>query len=146
MTDKTLSLIIPYFKDLPPQLLLPAIPPIVALLEVETSTGNHNPYCLRYLFNSSKTIPGSTVQVLFLLSNSKILLKYLELSITSDLLTVWPHWDVPPPLGKIEILFSKQKFTAFKTSSLSFGIKTPKGSIWYIEASVEYLPFENSSS
>ena len=27
----------------PPQLLFAVIPPMVALLEVETSTGNHNP-------------------------------------------------------------------------------------------------------
>ena len=39
----TLSRIIPYLIDLPPQLLLPVIPPIVALLDVETSTGKNKP-------------------------------------------------------------------------------------------------------
>ena len=49
--DNTLSLIIPYRMERPPQLLLAVIPPIVALLEVETSIGNHNPYGFRKLFN-----------------------------------------------------------------------------------------------
>jgi hypothetical protein len=29
--------------DLAPQLLLPVMPPMVARLDVDTSTGNHNP-------------------------------------------------------------------------------------------------------
>ena len=86
--DNTLSLIIPYLRDLPPQLLFPAIPPMVALLDVDTSTGNQRPKGFKNLLSSSKTIPGSTVQVLFFSSKSIILLKYFELSITSERLTV----------------------------------------------------------
>ena len=86
--DNTLSLIIPYRMERPPQLLLAVIPPIVALLEVETSTGNHNPYARRCLFKSSKTIPGSTTQLFSLRSTEINLLKYLVLSTTIALLTV----------------------------------------------------------
>ena len=78
----------PYLIDLPPQLLLPAIPPIVALLEVDTSTGNHNPYGFKKRLSSSKTIPGSTIHVIFSLLKSKTLFRYLELSMTIALLTV----------------------------------------------------------
>ena len=39
----TLSLIMPYRIDLPPAELLPVMPPMVALLEVDTSTGNQSP-------------------------------------------------------------------------------------------------------
>ena len=61
---------------------------MVALLDVDTSTGNQSPKGFKNLLSSSKTIPGSTVQVLFFLSKSIILLKYFELSITSERLTV----------------------------------------------------------
>ena len=104
--SRTLSRIIPYLIDLPPQLLFPAMPPIVALLEVETSTGNQSPKGFKKRFNSSKTIPGSTIQVIFSLSKSIILFKNLELSITIALLTVCPHCDVPPPLANNGILLS----------------------------------------
>ena len=86
--SRTLSLIIPYLIERPPQLLLPVIPPIVALLEVETSTGNHNPNGFKNLFNSSSTIPGSTMHVIFSLLKSNILFKNFELSIIIASLTV----------------------------------------------------------
>ena len=58
------------------------MPPIVALLEVDTSTGKNNPCGLRNRFNSSRTIPGSTVQLLEIVSKSNTLFRYLLLSIT----------------------------------------------------------------
>ena len=103
---------------------------MVALLDVDTSTGNQRPKGFKNLLSSSKTIPGSTVQVLFFSSKSTILLKYFELSITSERLTVWPHCEVPPPRGRIEILLLRQKLTALITSSLDLGINTAKGWIW----------------
>ena len=86
--SRTLSLIIPYLIDLPPQLLFPAIPPIVALLEVETSTGNHTPKGFKNRFSSSSTIPGSTMHVILSLLKSNILFKNFELSMTIASLTV----------------------------------------------------------
>ena len=41
--DKTLSRIVPYRIDLAPQELFPTIPPIVAWLDVDMSTGNQSP-------------------------------------------------------------------------------------------------------
>ena len=39
------------------------MPPMVARLDVDTSTGNHKPIDLSWRFSSSSTMPGSTVQV-----------------------------------------------------------------------------------
>ena len=78
----TLSLIIPYRIDRPPAELLPAIPPMVALLDVETSTGNQRPNGFNCRFSSSRTTPGSTTHVRFFSLISTILFKYLLLSKT----------------------------------------------------------------
>ena len=78
----------------------------MALLDVETSTGNQSPKGFKKRFNSSRTIPGSTIQIIFSLSKSMTLFKNFELSTTMALLTVCPHCEVPPPLGNNGILLS----------------------------------------
>jgi hypothetical protein len=54
---------IPYLMDRVPAELFPAIPPMVALAEVETSTGKYQPLVFNRRFSSSSTIPGSTTAV-----------------------------------------------------------------------------------
>ena len=65
------------------------------------------------------------MHVILSLSKSNILLRYLELSITIALLTVWPHCDVPPPLANNGMLFSLEKFTVSIKSFFVFGTNTP---------------------
>ena len=72
----------PYLIDRPPAELLPAMPPMVALLDVETSTGNQRPKGFNCRLSSSSTTPGSTIHVRFFSSISIILFKYLLLSKT----------------------------------------------------------------
>merc|ERR1711991_499150 len=91
--------------DQAPAELLPTIPPIVARLEVDTSTGKNSPCGFKNRFNSSRTIPGSTMHLFELGSKSKTLFRYLLLSITIELFTVCPFCEVPPPLAKTDSPF-----------------------------------------
>jgi len=106
------------------------MPPMVAREAVETSTGNHRPWGFSWRFNSSSTMPGSTTQVRAALSSETILFKYLEQSTTSEWFTVWPHCEVPPPLGVTLMPSLRATAMAFSAPSTDLGTTTPKGIIW----------------
>ena len=88
---------VPYLIDRAPQELLPAIPPIVARLPVDTSIGNQSPWGRRAVLSWSSTTPGWTVAVIASGSTSRIPSRCLLVSMTRASLTVWPHCDVPAP-------------------------------------------------
>jgi hypothetical protein len=73
-----------------PHELLPVMPPMVARLDVDTSTGNHSPVGRSCRFSSSSTMPGSTTQVAASLSAETTRLRYLVKSMTSARPTVCP--------------------------------------------------------
>ncbi len=75
------------------------MPPMVARLDVETSTGNHRPDARSWRFSSSSTMPGSTTQVLAPASSDTSRFRCLLKSMTRARPTVWPDCEVPPPRG-----------------------------------------------
>ena len=77
---KTLSLVTPYLIEVLPEELLPTIPPIIHLLDVEVFGPKKSPKGFKNKFSSSRTTPGSTVIVLLSSSKAKIFVKYLETS------------------------------------------------------------------
>src|SRR5664279_5251146 len=114
----------------PPQELFPAMPPMVAREEVEMSTGNHRPCGLSWRLSSSSTMPGSTVQVLRLMSRSSTRVRYFEQSTTSDSPTVWPACEVPPPRASTVTPSALANPIARSASSIVRGATTPTGMIW----------------
>src|ERR1700686_3122745 len=95
--ELTFGRVLLYRSERPPQELFAAMPPMVAREAVETSTGNHSPCGFSWRFNSSSTMPGCTTHVFAAASSEMILFRCFEQSITTEWLTVWPHWDEPPP-------------------------------------------------
>jgi len=51
-------------------------------------------------------------------------------SITSAAPTVWPHWDVPPPRGRIGTPACAAICSAVTAASGVRGTTTPTGTIW----------------
>ena len=104
---------------------------MVAREAVEMSTGNHSPCGLSWRFSSSSTMPGSTTQRRPATSSSMILSRYFEQSTISDVLTVWPHCEVPPPRGVIGHAFvPRDRNRPILASSIVRGATTPTGMIW----------------
>ena len=128
--EMTLSRMVPYFNERPPQELLPAIPPMVARDEVEMSTGNHRPCGLSCRLRSSSTMPGSTEQVRPFTSRSTMRLRYFEQSTTSDSPTACPHCEVPPPRASTVTFSARAMPIARSASSIVRGATTPTGVIW----------------
>src|SRR6185436_13665975 len=65
---------------------------------------------------------------------------------TTAWFTVWPVNEVPPPRDRIGAPMRLAISTTAWTSPAWRGMTTPIGSIWYIEASVEYSRRENRSN
>ena len=106
------------------------MPPMVAREAVEMSTGNHRPCGLSSRLRSSSTMPGSTTQRREATSRSSSRLRYFEQSTTSDVLTVCPACEVPPPRGSTVTPSSRAKPIARLASSIVRGATTPSGMIW----------------
>ncbi len=106
------------------------MPPMVARLAVDTSTGNHRPVGLSCRFSSSSTMPGSTMQVPAAASVSISLFRCLLKSSTSARPTVCPDCEVPPPRGSSATPSSRAIAIAARTSSSVRGTTTPTGSTW----------------
>ena len=57
-------------------------------------------------------------------------LRYLEQSITSEWLTVWPLCDVPPPRASTVTFSARAMAMARSASATERGATTPSGIIW----------------
>src|ERR1700739_969116 len=98
-TPRTLCTMLPYRKEREPQLLFAVMPPIVARLAVDGSTGK-NSLCLRRRgVSPASTTPGSTRARRPLTSTDITRSRCLLQSMTSAWATVCPHCEVPPPRG-----------------------------------------------
>ena len=75
-------------------------------------------------------MPGWTSTVIACASKAVTLRRCLLSSMTSASPTVWPHWLVPPPRGRIGTFDSRASSIAATTSSSSAGTTTPTGSTW----------------
>ena len=117
-------------SDRPPHELLPTMPPMVARDAVETSTGNQRPCGFSWRLRSSSTMPGSTRQVRLDTSRSSRRLRCREPSITMPVLTVWPHWEVPPPRAVMGIPASRAMSSVSLAAAIVRGTTTPAGMIW----------------
>ena len=113
-----------------PQELLPAMPPMVARLAGETSTGKKSPRGLSQAFSPSSTIPGSTVTRRASSSKRTTRSRYLLVSTTTASPTVCPHCDVPAPRGRTGAPASRHTAMVRAMSSALRGTTTPIGSIW----------------
>ena len=128
-TARTLSTILPYLIDLAPQLLFAVIPPMVALLLVETSTGKNNPYCFSIELSWSRTIPGCTTAIRFSASTEMRRFKCLLTSMMIPSPMVCPHCEVPAPRIVTETPISLAILSVTTTSSCVFGTTAPSGFI-----------------
>ena len=106
------------------------MPPRVARLPVEMSTGKARLCVLSVLLSVSRVMPGSTTQLRLSTSSDTIDRRYLEQSTTSARPTAWPHCDVPPPRGSTGTPCSRAIAIAASMSLARFGMTTPSGSIW----------------
>ena len=102
---------------------------MVAREAVEISTGNHRPEGFSARFNSSSTMPGSTVQRRAAVSSATTRLRCGEQSTISERLTVWPACDVPPPRGVTATPSARQIASARSASAMLRGATTPSGMI-----------------
>ena len=114
--------------DLEPQLLLPAMPPMVQRAQVEGSTGKNLPCGFSASFSAPSVMPGCTRATSP--STLTIFRKCLLQSSTRPLFTVCPHCDVPPPRARTEMPSSRASVIAACTSSMVFGTTTPTGITW----------------
>ena len=80
--------------------LLAAMPPSVARLAVEASTGKKQPVGLSARFRSSRTRPGWTSRCRPPASTSRTRCRCRLVSSTSASPTVWPYCELPPPRGQ----------------------------------------------
>ena len=115
---------------LPPQELLPAMPPMVQRAWVEGSTGKNSPCGRSALLRCWSTMPGSTVAVCASTSMSSTRRRCLEQSSTTARFTVCPHWLVPPPRASTGTPCSRATASVAARSPDVFGTTTPSGSIW----------------
>ena len=79
---------------------------------------------------SSSTMPGSTRQRRPATSRSSMRLRCFEQSITSELLTVCPACEDPPPRASTVTPSSRASTIARSASSVVLGVTTPSGMIW----------------
>ena len=75
-------------------------------------------------------MPGWTSTVRACASKAITLFRWRLLSMTSASPTVWPHWLVPPPRGRMGTRISRARSIAATTSASSAGTTTPTGSTW----------------
>jgi hypothetical protein len=113
-----------------PQLLLPVMPPMVARLAGDTSTGKNRPCGRSQAFRWSSTMPGRTRTRRFSLSSETTSRRCLLVSMTSASPTVWPHCEVPAPRGSTGTPSSLAIWMAVRISSTLRGTTTPTGMIW----------------
>ena len=106
------------------------MPPIVARLLVETSTGNISPCGRSRAFRRSSTMPGPTVMRRSTGANETTSSRCLLVSMTMASPTVWPHCEVPPPRGSTGTPASVAISIVRATSAVPRGTTTPIGSIW----------------
>ena len=123
----TLSRVTPYFIEVLPEELLPTIPPIIHLFEVEVFGPKNNPKGFRKTFRESLTIPGCKVMVFACSSKESMLVKCVETSTTIPSPTHCPASDVPAVLGIKVMLFLVAKSIKILRSFSSFGNATAKG-------------------
>ena len=83
--------------DLAPAELFAIMPPTVARLAVEMSGAKRRSCGRSAAFSSSSTTPGSTRTQRSTGFNSRMRLKYFDVSMTRPLPIAWPACDVPPP-------------------------------------------------
>ena len=121
---------IPYLIERVPAELLPVIPPMVALAEVETSTGKDQPVCLSCRLSSSRTMPGSTVAVPATVSTSSRRVMCLLVSRMTASPSDWPFCEQPPPRAMTGKPSARASAMAASTSSVPLGSATPMGWIW----------------
>ncbi len=105
------------------------MPPIVARLAVDGSTGKNSPCFLRPRLSSSSTIPGCTRTVRAVVSSATTSRMYRLTSTMSPLFTVCPHCDVPPPRAVTGTPFSRAIAMTASTSTAVRGTTTPSGII-----------------
>ena len=113
-----------------PHELLPAMPPMVARLAGETSTGKKSPFGLSQAFSPSSTMPGSTVTRRASSSKRTTRSRCRLVSTTTASPTVCPHCEVPAPRARTGAPASRQTAIACSMSSVLRGATTPIGSIW----------------
>ena len=113
-----------------PQELLPVMPPIVARLDGDTSTGKKRPFGASQALRRSSTTPGWTLTRRDSSSRWITRSRYLPVSTTTASPTVCPHCEVPAPRGRTGAPASRQTAIVRATSSVVRGTTTPIGSIW----------------
>ena len=111
---------------------------MVARLEVDVSGPKRSPSGRTWALSSSWTTPGCTRAHISSRLTSSTPCIQREKSMTTARLTVWPVSEVPPPRGRTATFSRFASSSTACTSPAWRGITTPIGSIWYIEASVEY--------
>jgi len=106
------------------------MPPIVARLAVDGSTGKNSRSLRSSRLSRSSTTPGSTrarrPSTSTAITRSRCLLQ----SMTSACATVCPHCEVPAPRGNTGIPSSRAIAITTAASSRLRGTTTPNGSIW----------------
>jgi hypothetical protein len=117
-------------RERAPQLLLAVMPPIVARLAVDGSTGKKSRSLRNSRLSRSSTTPGSTRARRPSTSIPTTRSRYLLQSMTSARATVCPHCDVPPPRANTGTPSSRAIAIAAAASSRFCGTTTPMGSIW----------------
>ncbi len=106
------------------------MPPIVARLAVDGSTGKNNPSRFSTRLSSSSTMPGCTRARRAAASSETIERRCLLTSTIRPWLTVWPHCEVPPPRGVTGTPCSRAIAIVASTSRSVRGTTTPSGMIW----------------
>src|SRR3954451_18441602 len=94
-----LSTTLPVRWAVAPQELLPIMPPSVQFMCVAGSGPNRSCRSASCLFNSSRTIPGSTMQRRASASTDTSEWQYLEKSMTTAAFVPCPAREVPPAAG-----------------------------------------------
>ena len=107
--------------------MLPTIPPIIHLLEVDVFGPKNKPKGFKYTFKESLTTAGWSVMVLLSLSKEIMSVKCLETSTTIPSPTHCPAKEVPAVLGiKVILCWCAKSINNFMSSSF-FGYATASG-------------------